>query len=440
MKTILLFGAGKSATVLIEYLLETARKNGWKLLLVDADKELAQSKIGTSLQGEALSFDVLDPEFLVPTIGQADIVISLLPPHLHIAVAKECIQQEKNLLTASYLSEDIKKYENEIAAKGLLFLYEMGLDPGIDHMSAMSILDRIRAEGGTVQSFISHCGGLVAPESDNNPWHYKISWNPRNVVTAGRDGASFKQNGEITHFTQQQIFEKIRLIDIDDAGEYAWYPNRDSVSYIPLYRLENISTFIRTTLRHPAYVNGWNQLLALGLCSDQPIYHANNPSLREAFLLHFAASGQEEKLKSILNKFPEFKVQLQFLGFEDNETRLTKNQFSPADLLQKCLELKLKLSPVDRDMIVMLHEIEFIRNGKRFKHTSSLCVKGANAIQTAMAKTVGLPLGIAATLVLQEKMNVRGLLAPTQPAIYKPVLAALAAEGICFKDQITEKD
>lgn len=434
MKTIVLFGAGKSATVLIEYLLSNAPKNEWKLILVDADLQLAAAKIARSPYGEATSFDVLDAESRSQAMGKADLVISLLPPHLHIVVARECIQQGKHLLTASYVNDEIKQYRGDIEKKDLLFLYEMGLDPGIDHMSAMSLLDGIRAQNGLINSFISHCGGLVAPESDDNPWHYKISWNPRNVVTAGRDGAQFKQMGKLITLTHQQIFDQLRLISISDAGEYAWYPNRDSISYMPLYGLEDTPTFIRTTLRHPAYIRGWKQILALGLCADEPVYALENPSLSAAWKYHLSTGNLNESLAAHRNKSAEFDEQIQFLGLEDSQTRLGKNQFSPSDLLQFALENKLKLSPTDKDMILMQHEIEYTLNGKKYQLNSSLTVKGENAIRTAMAKTVGLPLGIAASLVLNGNLKSRGLQVPILPEIYKPVLAELEKEGICFND------
>jgi saccharopine dehydrogenase-like NADP-dependent oxidoreductase len=438
MKTILLFGAGKSASVLINYLLINAPKNDWKLLLADADQALALSKIGGSPRGEALCFNVLDESMRAAAVTKADLVISLLPPHLHIAVAKECITQKKHLLTASYLNDEIKEFSNEIAEKGLLFLYEMGLDPGIDHMSAMAMLDDIRKKGGQINSFISHCGGLVAPESDNNPWHYKISWNPRNVVTAGRDGAKFKLNGLLNQYSQQEIFDQVRTISIKDLGDYAWYPNRDSISYMGLYQLEAIPTFIRTTLRHPAYMRGWNYLLSFGMGKDEPVYEMDSPSLGEAWTQHFSSAKLSETVAQQCKKNPEFNEQLDFLGVHDTKTSLGKSRFSPAELLQISLEKKLCLLHSDKDMIIMQHEVEYSLEGHFFKAESTLIVKGEDAIQTAMAKTVGLPLGIAASMILQGKVNTRGLQIPTIPSIYVPVLEELRNEGICFSENCIE--
>ena len=436
MKTVLLFGAGKSATVLIEYLLQEANLYDWHLKVVDADKALILSKLGDSSRGEALSFNVLDPEARAKVINQADLVISLLPPHLHIEVARDCLSLGKHLLTASYLTEEIKKYADQIAAKGVLFLYEMGLDPGIDHMSAMSIIDSIRGQCGEITSFISHCGGLVAPESDNNPWHYKISWNPRNVVTAGRDGARFKQEGQILELGQPEIFSALRMVNVNGAGDYAWYPNRDSLSYTTLYGLEHTSNFLRTTLRHPAYLSGWKNLLELEFTNDEPLYYLSHPTLKEAYQYHIEKSKKSSLLQQLLSEDKGFAEQLNYLGYQDEITVLPYESFSPALLLQFSLEKKLALSSQDKDMIVMLHEISYLLQGKCYEIKSSLVVKGNDALHTAMAKTVGLPLGIMASLLLREKIMLTGLKVPIEKEIYEPVLAELEKEGIRFHEQV----
>jgi saccharopine dehydrogenase-like NADP-dependent oxidoreductase len=434
MKTVLVFGAGKSATVLVDYLLKNAELFNWQLLLVDADLALASSKLGHSTRGKAYSFDVLDSQQRTSFIEKSDLVISLLPPQLHIEVAKDCLLLGKNLLTASYINPAIRELESQIKAKRILFLCEMGLDPGIDHMSALSLLDAIREKGGHVTSFISHCGGLVAPESDNNPWHYKISWNPRNVVTAGREGAKFKQGGDTVVLNQQEIFSEVKRVSIEGAGEFAWYPNRDSLSYISLYGLEQTKNFIRTTLRHPGYVKAWKNILELELTHDKPVYTLSHPNLKKAFDHHFREAGKTAKVDQLQSEDAGFAKQLQFLGVADEETILPFENFTPAQLLQFSLENKLLLAPQDKDMIVMLHEINYQLAGKSYDVKSSLVVKGTDAFHTAMAKTVGLPLGIMASLLLKEKIKLIGLKVPIEKEIYQPVLAALEAEGICFRD------
>jgi saccharopine dehydrogenase-like NADP-dependent oxidoreductase len=263
MKTILLFGAGKSATVLIDYLLENAIAENWKTFIVDADLKLAQSKIGNSQRATAISFDINDGDERGKQIRHADVVISMLPPALHFLVAKDCLKHSKHLLTASYVDEDIRSLQADIRNKNLLFLCEMGLDPGIDHMSAMRMIDDIRAKGAHITSFKSHCGGLVAPESDDNPWHYKISWNSRNVIMAGKAGAHYIENAEEKKLSYEELFTADRLVDIPGIGWLSWYPNRDSLSYTSLYGLEDTKTFIRTTLRHPDFMYGWKNILDL---------------------------------------------------------------------------------------------------------------------------------------------------------------------------------
>src|SRR5665647_1683316 len=258
MKTILLFGAGKSATSLIEYLGKCCDQNDWKFFVCDADLSLAESKIKNFKSARAVSIDVSNVEKRHELIPGSDIVISMLPPGLHFLVAKDCVMFSKNLLTASYVDEKIRSLKNEIEQKGLLFLGEMGLDPGIDHMSAMKMINDIKKEGGKITSFKSHCGGLVSPESDDNPWHYKITWNPGNIVMAGSSGAVYKLNGSIVTIPYHKIFTDNEVVNVPGLFPLAWYPNRDSLTYIDTYRLQDADTFIRTTLRHASFCHGWN--------------------------------------------------------------------------------------------------------------------------------------------------------------------------------------
>src|SRR5690348_7961732 len=227
MKKILLFGAGKSATVLIDYLLSNARQSQWKLTVVDANLQLVKDKLKDSVYGQAASFDVMDLNSRHAFIQQSDIVISMLPPVLHREVAKDCLHFSKHLLTASYIDDDLRQMAPEIKEKNLLFLCEMGLDPGIDHMSAMKLVDEINAGGGKITSFQSHCGGLVAPESDDNPWHYKISWNPRNIVLAGKAGAHYRENGEEKRIKYENLFDPSNRVMVPGIGNLSWYANRD---------------------------------------------------------------------------------------------------------------------------------------------------------------------------------------------------------------------
>jgi len=500
MKTILLFGAGKSATVLIDYLIDNAAAEKWAIVVVDADLQLAKSKIAGSAYANAVSFDINNMDERVQFIRSADIVISLLPPHLHIEVAKDCVKLQKNLLTASYVDESIKELQAEIEKNKLFFLYEMGLDPGIDHMSAMQLIDHIHANGGTITSFKSHCGGLVAPESDDNPWHYKISWNPRNIIMAGKAGALYRENGEEKRLVYEELFTADRLVDIPELGLLSWYPNRDSLGYTSLYGLENTATFIRTTLRHPDFMYGWKNIIELKLTDEIPQYETDGKTLQQVFKEHMDKNGfgdwinqklterfaetkgmlenlmqlmeaeneaekvgevmpesfmtadekgnlQEVEIDAVKNNAAAFLAskmheanltlkQLFFLGLDDEETIVNKGKCSPADILQFAVEKKLGLRPYDKDMIVMLHEIVYSIGSQRSEVSSSLVVKGENSLRTAMAKTVGLPLGIATKLILNGKIKMTGLHIPTSKQIYQPVLKELELLGVKFNETV----
>ena len=423
MKKVLLFGAGKSATVLIDYLISEAATNNWSVIIADANMEQIFTKTKHSPLVTAFQIDIKDEQQRSALIQEADIVISMMPPALHYLVAKDCVTFGKNLLTASYLDACIKGLQSEIEAKNLLFICEMGLDPGIDHMSAMKIMDEIKSSSGLITSFKSHCGGLVAPESDTNPWHYKISWNPRNVVMAGKAGAEYKLNNEIQHKDYNALFENNAEVDINELGSLAFYPNRDSLSYLPIYKLDDVATFIRTTLRYPSFCIGWDAIVKADLANDATILNPTGLSFASwsASIKPFVNEGNKELL--------------QFLGLFDNVLVPTSANTS-ADVLQYLLETKLVMQPGDKDMIVMLHEIEYELSGKTIHIESSLIVKGEDHLRTAMAKTVGLPLGIAAKLILNGTIQLSGIHIPTIPEIYLPVLSELEKAGICFTERV----
>jgi len=444
LKKIVLFGAGKSATVLIDYLLNAAAANGWKFIIADADKNQILSKINNHPCAEAVQLDITKGEQRALLIQSASIVISMMPPALHFLVAQDCVEYGKNLLTASYVDGQIKSLQSAIENKGLLFLCEMGLDPGIDHMSAMKMIDGIKASGGTISSFKSHCGGLTAPESDTNPWHYKISWNPRNIILAGHAGAMYKEEGKIVEKEYHSIFEHCDTIAFPALETLAWYPNRDSLSYIPLYQLENAATFIRTTLRYPAFCRGWDYIVNLGLTDTED--HDNIIDCetyadwieRKLYMVEDAEMSLEEYVNLYVHEdyCKEILEQFNFLGLSSNN-KLPKAAQCSADILQFAAETKLAMQPDDKDMIVMLHEITYQLNGETKQISSSLLVKGTNSIKTAMAKTVGLPLGIAATLILNGSITLTGLQIPASKEIYEPVLAELEKYDIRFTESVS---
>ncbi len=422
MKTILLLGAGKSATVLIDYLLKETEANKWKFIIADVNKEQILLKTKNSKFAEAIQIDITNEQQREAIIKRAHVVISMMPPALHFLIAKDCVEYRKHLLTASYLDNNIKSLQQEIGHRKLFFLCEAGLDPGIDHMSAMKIIEGIKNKGGEITSFKSHCGGLVAPESDDNPWNYKISWNPRNVVLAGKAGAEYKINDAITHKNYKDLFINCFPVKVDGLKNLVAYPNRDSLNYIAIYKLQTAATFVRTTLRYPSFCMGWDAIVKADLANDTIEIESRNVTFKKWSLaiVPFVNEGN--------------KLMLEFLGLFTDEMvpRWVKKS---ADILQYLLETKLGMQPTDKDMIVMLHQLEYMLAGKLIKLESSLVVKGEDNLRTAMAKTVGLPLGIAAKLILNGGINMVGLYLPIIKEIYEPILIELEQAGIIFKER-----
>ncbi len=437
---ILVFGAGKSATVLINFLKKTITQNNWLLTVADSNLATVLTKLDGCPGTKGLQINIEDQEARKSLVKTASIVISMMPPSLHYLIAEDCLEFGINLLTASYLDDKTKALADQVQAKGLLFLYEMGLDPGIDHMSAMQIIHEIQSKGGVINSFRSHCGGLVAPENDDNPWHYKISWNPRNVVLAGSAGARYLENGEEVSIPYHELFNNEEMLDLPGLYPLGFYPNRDSLSYIPIYGLESANSFVRTTLRYPEFLKGWAGILHLGLTDNNHVYQIDHLSIAAFFKLHVEQMALTNWMEALVDQSSydaiaaHFLEQLNWLGLNDNDTPLPMPQGTAADVLQFLLETKLALLPGEKDMIVMQHEFEYQIGTVSHSLKSSLVCIGEDDQHTAMAKTVGLPLGIAAKLILENQIQIKGLYIPILPQIYKPVLAALKVEGIEFQE------
>ncbi len=433
-KNILLFGAGKSATVLIDYLKNKVVEKNWILTVVDNNLELVQLKLKSHPHTSAIQINIENEIERKQLIAQADIVISMMPPVLHYLIAVDCIQFSKNLLTASYIDPKIKLLADEIKRKNLLFIYEMGLDPGIDHMSAMKLIHQIKKLSGKISSFKSHCGGLVAPINDDNPWHYKISWNPKNVVLAGKAGAIYLKEGKLIKEPYETIFESEESMFIEGLEPLSFYPNRDSISYVNTYDLKEIQTFIRTTLRYPSFKKGWSQIVAWGLTDETYRYQTEGLSIASFFDIHFQRIGVQNEISELKSTVSTLLNQFLFIGLEDKDTFLSMKEATAAEVLQFILETKLVLKKGETDMVVMLHELEYTIKDQFYKTQSSLVAIGQNDQFTAMAKTVGLPLGIVTVLILDGKIKENGLQIPIIESIYEPVLAELAREGIVFKE------
>ncbi len=441
MKNILVIGAGRSATVLIQYFLNNAEAQDWHLTVGDISAELCEKKIAGHPRGRAISFDVFNAEQRKTELSNADIVVSMLPASMHIELARECVDLGKHLTTASYISKEMKSLDEAAKAKNVVLLNETGLDPGIDHLSAMNLLDEIRENGGKVEHFESFTGGLVAPESDDNPWHYKFTWNPRNVVLASQGGAvKFIHNGKYKYIPYHRVFRRTEYITIEGHGEFEGYANRDSLSYREVYGLHDVKTLYRGTLRVPGFSRSWNAFVQLGMTDDTYVMEDSetmtNRDFINSFLPFSLRDSVELKLRAMLKLDQDDRLmeKLQWLGLFDKTVIGLKNA-TPAQILQHILEKKWSMKQDDKDMIVMWHKIGFIKDGKKFVTESSMVVKGDDQENTSMAKTVGLPLAIATRMILEGQITDRGVLLPLSKNVYQPVLAELSKNGISFKEK-----
>ena len=441
MKNILVIGAGRSAVTLIKYLLDNSAANNWQVTVADFSEDLAKQAVDSHTNGKAIFFNVTDEKQREKEIADADIAISMLPANLHITVAKDCVRLKKNLVTASYVSEEIAELDESAKQAGVLLLNEIGLDPGIDHMSAMQVIEGIKENGGELTSFKSFCGGLVHPDYDTNPWNYKFTWNPRNVVLAGQGTAQYIKEGKYKYIPYTKLFERTENMVVLDAGEFEGYANRDSLGYRAAYGLEDIPTLFRGTLRRKGYCKAWNMFVQLGMTDDTyKVENSENLTYREFINLFFPYNNKlsvEKKFCTYLNlpyDSEEFK-KAEWLGIFTNISVGLKDA-SPAQILQKICEEKWTLGSEDKDMIVMQHQFEYLQNAEQKKLNSSLLVFGETPRFTSMAKTVGLPVAIATKLILSGEIKSTGVKIPTTKDIYVPVLKELAKNGINFVEEL----
>ena len=440
MRKVLIVGAGKSSPFLIKYLIENSVQENLFILIADANLHNLK-KINKNERCKTILFDINDVDQKKKLIHVADIVISLLPVHLHILIAKTCLELKRNLLTASYVSEEMKLLNNKVKKKGLIFLNEIGLDPGIDHMSAKKIIDRIQADNKEIISFKSFTGGLIAPMSDNNLWKYKFTWNPRNVVTAGQGSpAKFIERGKYKYVPYYRLFDNTETINIDEMGEFEVYPNRDSLKYRELYNLGDIKTMKRGTIRKVGFSKSWNMLIKLGLTDDSyRISNSKNMSIREftnCFLPYDPNKSVEKKIQKELNikSFNDEMNKLKAIYLFDDKKKIMTDNGTPAEILEEILKDAWQLEKNDKDMIIMYHEFKYRNTNEIKKTTSTMVCIGDNKEFTAMSKTVGLPLAIASILILNEKIKIKGIIRPIHQQIYNPVLEKLNRFNINFKE------
>ncbi len=442
MKTILVLGAGQSATSLIEYLLKNTEKEGWQIRIGDFDPEVATAKCAGFKNGEAFRFNIENKEQRISEISAANLVISMLPARFHPKVAEVCVEFGIDLVTASYVSTEMRSLDQRAKAKGIILLNECGLDPGIDHMSAMKVIDKIREEGHELVAFETFTGGLLAPvQNDDNPWEYKFTWNPRNVVLAGQGIVKFIQEGKYKYIPYHKLFRRTEQVHIPGYGYFEGYANRDSLKYLDVYGLRGISTIYRGTFRRPGFCRAWDVFVQLGATDDTYQMEGVDKMTHRDFINSFLSYNPHDSVELKLAHYigldldgPEM-YRLKWIGIFDNES-IGLQSGSPAQILEHILKKKWTLDPEDRDMIVMWHKFEYLESGKKREINSTLVAQGDDAINTAMSKTVGLPIAIAAKLILRGEIKLKGVHIPIKPQIYEPILAELKDLGFEMKEEV----
>ncbi len=431
---ILIIGAGRSSNALIKYALRQSEQFGWHVTVADADPAAAAAKVNDHPRGKAVWLDVSKVNDRRELIERADIVVSLLPAHLHLEVAQDCIRLKKHLVTASYVSQELYRLGDEARNRELIFMGEMGLDPGIDHMTAMQRINAIRETGATITAFRSFTGGLVAPESNNNPWGYKFTWNPRNVVLAGQGTAQYLQDGKLKFLPYQRLFRTIWDIEVPELGKFEAYANRDSLLYREQYGLDDIPTILRGTLRYPGFAESWAALVRIGLTNaDFPILDSEKITYHE-LMEALAPSGPgsvKDRIAQMLKLESNGEVmnRLVWLGLF-RKKRIKLRDATPALILEKLLLDKWQLGAKDKDLIVMQHQIDYELDGKKYRDVSNLTMKGKNAEDTAMSRLVGLPMGIFVRLISEGRIKATGVHIPTMKEVYEPVLEEMKEYGM----------
>ncbi len=439
MKKILILGAGQSAPFLISFLLKEAQKNEWFVTIADKDFVLAQKRLNNHPKGNAVEFDVNNENLRNELIKSADIVVNLLAPIFQYQIALDCVNHAKNLVTASYTDPRVKNLDAEMKAKNIINLNEMGLDPGIDHMSAMELVEKIKSENGEILSFYSYGSAIPKPSENLNPLGYYITWNPFNVATSGSVGAVFLENGFPKVLSQYEIFRRTWEVDVDNLGSFEAYPNRDSVSYIDVFDVPTVKTMVRATLRYKGYAEVFRQIIQLGMTNSTLLI----PNLAEMTYQQFTEMFLPSKSTGIdvrkrtatclgLNETGEVIKKLTWLGLFSDEI-IGGNPKTAADVLVILFSQKLEMPKNQEDMVILMHEIEAkFPNGEKKKYISTMVDYGEIDGFTAIAKTVGMPAAIAVKMILKGELTLKGVQIPTAKEIYIPVLKELQEYGLSF--------
>jgi saccharopine dehydrogenase-like NADP-dependent oxidoreductase len=445
MRRILIVGAGRSSSALVRYLLEKSGKEQLEVIIADINTENAEMLVGGHPNGKVIELDIFDVDARKKAVAESDIVISMLPARFHLEIARDCIEFGKNLVTASYVSKELKELDSKVKEKGLVFMNEVGLDPGIDHMSAMQVIDRIKGSGARMLLFESFTGGLIAPESDDNLWNYKFTWNPRNVVVAGQGGiAKFIQEGKYKYIPYHKLFRRTEFLSIEGYGKFEAYANRDSLNYREVYGLEDALTLFRGTIRRVGFSRAWNIFVQLGMTDDSYVMQGSEDmtyrDFTNSFLTYKPHDSVELKLRHYLKIDQDDVIwdKLLELDLFNDKKKVGLKDATPAQILQKILMDSWALKKDDKDMIVMYHKFGFEKEGRKRQIESSMVVVGEDQTYTAMAKTVGLPVAMACLQILNGRVHTPGVQLPLKKEMYQDVLTELEKHGIRFVEKEVE--
>jgi len=433
---VLVLGAGLVTNPLIQYLLKI---EGVELTVATRTVSKAEKMIAGHARGRAVALDIEDDAATRELIENCDLVISLVPWIHHLKVAKLAIELKKQMVTTSYVSEEMAALDGAAREAGIIILNEIGLDPGIDHMSAMKIIHQVQAEGGKVTGFLSNCGGLPAPEANTNPWGYKFSWSPRGVVLAARNTAKYLWSGKKVDVPGSELFADVQPLDVEDLGAYEVYPNRDSLGYQEIYGLEGVETLKRGTIRNLGHCATWKALADCGWFELKDVDVGGKSYAR----LFAGLIGSKGELREDLAAFLKMEVdadplqRMEWLGLFSDEPIPGKPKTTILDVLADRLLVKLPYEKNERDMIVLQHDFDAEYPDGRKEHiTSALVAMGIPGGDSAMARTVSLPAAIATRMILEGKINETGVHIPVKPEIYEPVMAELETLDISFKETV----
>jgi saccharopine dehydrogenase (NADP+, L-glutamate forming) len=439
MKKVLVLGAGLVTRPLVQYLLG---QPDYAVTVASRTLSKARVLVGDHPGGKAVAFDITkDGAALGDLIAQADLAISLLPYIHHVQVAEACVRQRKHLVTTSYVSDGMRALDSAAQEAGVILLNEIGLDPGIDHMSAKRIIDQVHGDGGEIKAFRSYCGGLPAPNANDNPLGYKFSWSPRGVVLAGRNSARYKENGHVVEVPNARLFATHYLMWVEGLGDLEAYPNRDSVPYVDIYSIPEADTMYRGTLRYMGWCDVLQQLNAIGYFSLDERRDLAGKTFRQVMAELIETDNLAElasELATFLNVSPNSGVMmaLEWLGLLD-ETPVSSQATTLLDVLADQMLVKMGYREGERDMVALVHEFLAVYPDRSERITSTLIDYGIPGGDTAMARTVGLPAAIATRMVLDGEIDLTGVQIPVLPDIYEPVLGELEQLDIVCAEKVS---